>query len=39
MNFELTEAQDGIVRRTPPLRANFPDEYGREQVLAGLPHA
>ncbi len=39
MNFELTEAQDGIARRTPTLRANFPDEYRREHVLAGLPHA
>jgi hypothetical protein len=39
MNLELTGAQDAIIVRTPTVCANFPDEYGREQVLAGLPHA
>ncbi len=39
MNIELTGAQDAIIVRTPTPRANFPDEYRREQVLAGLPRA
>ena len=39
MNLELTPAQDGTARRTPALCTNFPDEYRREHVLAGLPHA
>ncbi len=39
MNLELTEAQDRIAGRMPTLCANFPDEYRREHLLAGLPHA
>jgi hypothetical protein len=39
MNFELTEAQDEIVRQARALCANFPDEYWHEHALAGAPHA
>jgi len=39
MNFELTEAQDEIVRQARTLCANFLDEYCHEYVLACVPHA
>ncbi len=39
MNFELTEAQDEIVRQVRTLCANFPDEYWREHDRrAEFPH-
>src|SRR5260370_18310041 len=39
MDFELTEAQDEIVRQVRALCANFPDEYWREHDRrAEFPH-
>src|SRR5260370_25230673 len=39
MDFELTEAQDEIVRQVRTLCANFPDEYWREHDRrAEFPH-
>ena len=39
MNFELTEAHDETVRQVRTVCANFPDEYWREHLSAGAPHA
>ena len=38
MNFELTEAQEEIVRQVRTLCTNYPDEYWRDHVL-GLPRS
>src|SRR5258708_17948281 len=39
MNFELTEAQEEIVRQVRALCTNFPDEYWREHDRrAEFPH-